>query len=286
MASTEPQAERELGAGDIPAALQLSAAAGWNQIAGDWAYMLERGTGFGIAVAGELAATAIALPYGPFGWISMVLVRDDQRRRGFASQLLQRCMEHLRARGCVPAIDATPAGHPVHATAGFADVWAMKRMRRMPATAPPPAAIAFAGVRPMRAGDRDAVARLDRATFGAERTPLLDHLRGRLPKAALVVERDGSIAGFLFGRNGRTAAQLGPLVADDLAAARALLDYVLPTQAGPIVIDVPDAHPALAAWLAERGFTVERPLTRMLYGRSEPFDRVRATFAISGPELG
>ena len=40
-------------------------------------------------------------------------------------------------------------------------------------------------------------------------------LRGRLPAAELIAERGGRIAGFLLGRDGRMAAQIGPLIAED-----------------------------------------------------------------------
>jgi hypothetical protein len=42
----------------------------------------------------------------------------------------------------------------------------------------------------------------------------------------------------------------------------------------------------LRKWLGERGFGVQRPFTRMVFGRSESFDDPSRTFAVAGPELG
>ena len=126
----------------------------------------------------------------------------------------------------------------------------------------------------------------DAAAFGADRGALLARLRGRLPAGELVALRGGRVVGFLLGRDGRTCAQLGPLVADDDAIARALLARALAAIAGPLYIDVADAHPAIRTWLEARGFTTQRPLTRMVYRRRTGFDDPARTYAVVGPEFG
>ena len=55
---------------------------------------------------------------------------------------------------------------------------------------------------------------------------------------------------------------------------------------GPVYIDLADDKAPVRAWLAERGFTAQRPLTRMLHGRQTGFEDVTRTFAVAGPELG
>ena len=91
--------------------------------------------------------------------------------------------------------------------------------------------------------------------------------------------------GFLLGRDGRTCGQLGPLVADNDAVARALLARAIDTVAGPLYVDMADAHPGIRAWLEARGFTTQRPLTRMVYRRATGFDDPRRTYAVVGPEF-
>src|SRR3954468_21912207 len=54
-----------LRADDLQQALALSAEAGWNQDAADWALMLRLGHGFAIRDSDAVVATAIALPYPP-----------------------------------------------------------------------------------------------------------------------------------------------------------------------------------------------------------------------------
>jgi len=127
MESTEPL-ECALDEARLEACLALSRAAGWNQNAADWRLMLAIGRGWGLSRAdGTLVASTLVLPYGGFAWISMVLVLPAQRRKGYASRLLRRALDALRAAGLTPVLDATPAGRAVYLQEGFHDTWGFKR---------------------------------------------------------------------------------------------------------------------------------------------------------------
>jgi hypothetical protein len=141
-------------------------------------------------------------------------------------------------------------------------------------------------VRPIADTDWAALCAYDAAAFGADRSALLRRLRGRLPAVELVARRDGRIAGFMLGRDGRTAAQVGPLVAEDDAIAHALLARALPAIEVPVYLDLADAKTGIRAWLAESGFVAQRPLMRMLYRRATSFDDPSRTYAVVGPEFG
>ena len=90
----------------------------------------------------------------------------------------------------------------------------------------------------------------------------------------------------MLGRNGRSAAQVGPLVAEDDAIAHALLARATAAIEIPIYLDLADAKTGIRAWLAKSGFVAQRPLTRMLYRRATSFDDTSRTFAVVGPEFG
>ena len=89
----------------------------------------------------------------------------------------------------------------------------------------------------------------------------------------MVAYQGDRIAGFMLGRNGRSAAQIGPLVAEDDAVAQALLARAIPAIEGPIYIDLADIKTEIRAWLAGCGFAAQRPLTRMLYRPGDKFRR-------------
>src|SRR5262245_60913975 len=268
-----------LTAAELGDAEELVAEAGWNQTAADWRIFLELGTVHAVRADRRVVATAATLPYQSFGWISMVLVTAEHRRRGLASLLMRRCIDALVASGRVPVLDATPDGQQVYRGLGFQDTWGFQRLtllERSGAGAPSTDGIL---IKPITDAMWPTLCRYDAAAFGADRTALLARLRTRLPAAALYAERAGEIAGLLLGRDGRTSSQLGPLVADNDATARRLLAQALGAMEGPVYIDLADAKADIRAWLGTLGFAAQRPLTRMVLGRSEGFDDPARTYA-------
>jgi len=287
MGNIEALTQIRLGPGHVPGCVALSAEANWNQTAEDWRVMLDLGAGFGLVDAGgTIVATSLALPFasGGFGWISMVLVTQLRRRQGLATRVMALATQSLAAQDLTAILDATPAGREVYRLLGFEDTWGIDRMQCL---APPALAAApRRAIRPMTDADWPAVCALDARGFAADRSALLAALRSRLPAAALVSEREGRIDGFLLGRDGRLANQLGPCVANEEQTAIALLAAALKNVPAPVFLDMPAPHSALRAWLLASGFSVQRPYTRMLLNRSEPFNHVTHLFAIAGPELG
>ena len=271
---------------DLENAQGLVAEAGWNQNANDWRIFLELGRAFAVKDAsGRLAATAATLPYpSGFGWISMVLVSGAFRRQGIATRLLQRCIAALREAGMVPVLDATPAGREVYRPLGFRDGWAITRWR----AANTKAEEKINGVRPQLLEKRHwpALLALDAQAFGCDRAPLLGRLRERCSHFSCVSESNGRLRGFLLGREGRVATQLGPIVAEDEGTAAELAGFARARISGPVLLDALERHAALARWLEAQGFAKERPYTRMALGRDELFGDPRRLAAIAGPELG
>jgi GNAT superfamily N-acetyltransferase len=267
---------------DLENAQGLVAEAGWNQNANDWRIFLELGRAFAVKDAGgRLAATAATLPYpSGFGWISMVLVSGAFRRQGIATRLLERCIDALREAGMVPVLDATPAGREVYRPLGFRDGWAITRWRRHGGSVPGKAA------RLLQQKDWPAVLALDAQAFGCDRAPLLGRLRDRSAHFSCVIERSSRLRGFLLGREGRVATQLGPIVAEDEGTAADLAAFACARISGPLLLDALDRHGALARWLEAQGFARERPYTRMALGRDALFGDPRRLAAIAGPELG
>ena len=167
--------------------------------------MLRLGSGFAVRDGGRVVATALALPYPPvFGWVSMVLVHTPYRRLGLATRLVERATAALTGAGLLPVLDATArrrGGVRPHGVPARGEPAALARQRAAPVRPP-----RRSRASPTRVHD------LDRAAFGADRGAVLADLSGRpAPVAALAAGGDG----YLLSRAGRTATQLGPLVARD-----------------------------------------------------------------------
>ena len=268
---------------DVPRGMELVQMAGWNQTEDDWAIMLKVGSGYGIHdEVGTLLASSIVISYPPqVGWIGMVLVDEAARRKGHASRLLEHVIAVLRADGLVPMLDATPAGREVYRKLGFTDVAPISRWRGVAsgssrATKSPPARLNLSKLA--------AAVAMDARAFGTPRTALLSDFSAR-PGAVTLALPDGR--GALWSRAGRTATQIGPVVAESVDDAQALCAMALDDIRGPVLLDVPDRETVLAAMLSTRGFTVERPFIRMAAGASSHLLTLGAAMrVVAGPELG
>jgi GNAT superfamily N-acetyltransferase len=270
---------RPLTEADLPRAAALSEIAGWNQTAADWHEFLARGTARAVDDGDPtcLAATAAVLPFGKdLAWISMVLVRPDRRRAGLATALMRWAVDALGGTACI-ALDATPAGREVYARLGFEDVFGFTRWRlEAPPTAP------AIPIRPLRDADWPVLGATDRVAFGADRLALLRGFASRVPLAAWIAE-DGS--GFVLGRDGVRAPQIGPVVARDPDTALALVAAAASALGRPAMIDLADSAPPVVAALEAAGATRLRPFTRMARGGAPPGDQ-RQLLAMAGPEFG
>jgi GNAT superfamily N-acetyltransferase len=286
--SLQSLCEHPLSANHIAAALRLSNEAGWNQVEADWELMITGGDSFGLSTAnGDLIASGLTVPFGTrFGWIAMILVTANWRRKGLATHLMRRCVESLLGRGLAPALDATPDGRQVYLPLGFKDVYGITRYyaRAAPQFGAGPATAAT--VRPMTLADEAAIAAYDAPLFGSNRAYVLRDLHTRRPQQAFVAEHDGAITGFVLARTGQSSMQIGPLVANDSAIVDALLGRALAGVSSPVCIDVLDRHESLRRLLVLYGFSPQFPFIRMIYGRSAPFDDPDRIIAIAGPELG
>jgi GNAT superfamily N-acetyltransferase len=287
MAPSELSGIGRLELADLPDAEALVTEAGWNQVTADWRMFLDFGTVYAVRADGRVIATAATLPYGGrCAWISMVLVATSHRRQGLATRLLDRCIADITAAELVPVLDATPAGRTVYAPLGFQDAWGFARLvlqRRTAISGPNANGIT---VHPITDATWPALCTYDASAFGADRSAILARMRSRLPPADLFARQDGRVVGLLLGRDGRTAAHLGPLIAEDDTIAIALLGQALSGLSGTVYLDLADAKTKVRAWLEAAGFAPQRPFTRMLLGRRESFDDVTRTYGVIGPEFG
>src|ERR1044072_2501538 len=107
---------------DIPAAMQLKEAAGWNQTEDDWRrlLLLEPNGCFGAIRDGRLVGTTTTTTYGDeLAWVGMVLVDPQHRRQGIAAKLMSVALDYLNGKVGTVKLDATALGQPVYEKFGF-----------------------------------------------------------------------------------------------------------------------------------------------------------------------
>jgi len=276
---------RPMQLSDLPAAVALCRAAGWNQTEAEWRLFLERAPGQTVAAErdGRTIGTALLWPYGPHvAWVAMVLVDPAERGRGVGRALLDHAIG-LAGEGQALRLDATPAGRLLYSTMGFRDDFGLARYRRLT----PTSVDVSRPVELLRPEWWDAILQVDRRVFGADRRATLEFCWRSAPELAWIVRAPSGIVGFALGRHGHDTDHIGPIVAADTDAAIALAAASLSRiTSRPSSIDVPDDQHAFAAWIRERGFALERPFTRMTRGTIDDAGLQAQVFAATGPEFG
>jgi predicted GNAT family N-acyltransferase len=269
---------RRLAGPDVPAALELSEQAGWNQTADDWQMLIDLAPEgcLAIEVDGEVAATTTLLCYGRrLAWIGMVLTRKSYRGRGFARRLMTQALSLADQKAIETVkLDATDQGRPLYEKMGFRGEQAVERWTRT--------GTGHATGTTVPVGERTAenwrIA--DHRAFGADRSELLERLaqRGQPP---FVI--DGS---YCLTRPGRHSYYLGPSVCDAPRTARALIERALPTAGSrDCSWDLLPTNAAAATIARDLAFTPSRRLQRMVRGKDLQANN-DSIYAIAGFELG
>jgi len=275
MAATDQIAILRLGPDDALGGLALSTEAQWNQNEADWRFFLTQGTVFGARDNdGRLIATAALLPYrSGNAWISMVLVTASSRRRGLATRLVDACLDAASQQGFTTWLDATPAGAAVYGPLGFTPTLQLRRFCFGNSTRP-------AGALQLPPCDLKRFIARDVSTMGFDRSALLTELSGR--PGSLLLSNSDAVA---LVRDGRKARHIGPLFAEGPDRALALVDEIVRSDAGPLLIDAVTEQDEFLKGLTGAGWTIERPFQRMRFGRATALP-AELPFAVAGPEYG
>ena len=265
---------RNFNNSDLPAVIELSTLAGWNQTADDWRMLLELAPDgcFGMEVGGHVVSTATLLSYGDrLGWIGMVLTHPEFRHQGFARELFERVLAIADSVGVKTLkLDATDQGQHLYESYGFKSEQAIERWFR-------PGSLAREISEP--SVEFTKLHQLDREAFGADRSKLLEKLarRGRCCSDS---------AAYAFSRPGRSFLYLGPCVAESGEAARQVLEMPIgEPNAGGWFWDLLPSNQNAVALASELGFSPQRRLTRMFRGE-ELKGNDQLVYAIAGFELG
>jgi GNAT superfamily N-acetyltransferase len=275
MAATEQLAIVRLGVEDAAAGLVLSTEARWNQNEDDWRFFLAKGVVFGVRDdSGRLIATAALLPYtAGNAWISMVLVTESWRRRGIATKLVDACLSTAKQMKLTSWLDATPAGATVYGPLGFVPTLALRRLRLANAGSSPAAPS-------LETCDPAALAARDVGAMGFARHALLTEFAGR--SGSRVVRSGNAMA---LVRDGRTARHIGPLFGGSPEEALVLVQAIVSTERGPLLLDAVHSQTKFLDGLTASGWNIERPFQRMRFGNIAA-QALELPFAVAGPEFG
>jgi GNAT superfamily N-acetyltransferase len=283
---------RPLMSTDIPFGMMLKDIAGWNQLPSDWGRLIafEPGGCFVARYDGRDVGTVTVTAYERrFGWVGMVLVHPDMRRRGVGTALLMHGIRYLETRGVAAVkLDATPTGKKLYQTIGFADEDLLERRQGMGETVATSADPSIVSGSAALSGLMNRLCEYDEPVFGADRSRVLHRLVCE-PEVhtGVVLDPCGRILGYIMVRPGSNRHYIGPWVADDADVGRRLWHWALSRIPGvPFFTDVCLANPEVDIVVPKRLFPLQRPLVRMVRGENRYPGEPRRVFGIAGPEIG
>jgi len=268
---------------EIAIAVDWAAAEGWNPGHADAAcFATVDGQGFLIGeIDGAPAATISCVNYDDnFAFLGFYIVRADLRGRGHGLAIWNAAIAH--AGGRVIGLDGVVAQQANYARSGFAFAYPNIRYGGT-ATAP---GAANAGIVALADVPFAAIAADDATLFPAPRAAFLRAWIDAPGHVGRALMREGRLAAWGVIRPCRTGRKIGPLVADDRAAAEAVLAALLAEAGGgEVFLDVPAVNREAVALARDLELEPVFETARMYTGPIAPV-RIERVFGVTSFELG
>jgi GNAT superfamily N-acetyltransferase len=268
---------------EIALAADWAAAEGWNPgLADAGCFASADAQGF---LIGELddapAATISCVNYDDrFAFLGFYIVRPDLRGRGFGLRIWNAAMAHAGRR--TVGLDGVVAQQANYKKSGFQLAYANVRYGGTvaPAAAPPAGVVALADI-PFANVEAD-----DATVFPAPRAAFLRAWIGAPGHIGRALVRDGKLIAWGLIRPCRSGRKIGPLVADDRAAAEAVFAALIAASGGgEIFLDVPSVNHDAVALAQAHGLQPVFETARMYTGAIRPL-RLERVFGVTTFELG
>jgi hypothetical protein len=289
MCPSPPSSEKErlrirnLRPDEISIAVNWAAAEGWNPGLADAAcFGAVDAEGFFIGeLDGEPAATISCVNYGAsFAFLGFYIVRKDLRGRGLGLRIWDAAIAHAHPR--VIGLDGVVAQQQNYKKSGFELAYANVRYGgTVAAPDVPQAGVIALGDIPLAMVEAS-----DATVFPAPRLSFLRAWIGAPGHIGRALLRDGELAAWGVIRPCRQGFKIGPLVADDRAAAEAVLSALLAAiGGGEIFLDVPGPNRDAVALAKDLGLAPVFETARMYRGRIPPL-QLEQVFGVTTFELG
>lgn len=238
---------------------------------------------------GEMIGGGAITSYGgAFGFMGFFIVRPEYRGRGLGDELWHARRERLLGRlrpAATIGMDGVFAMQDYYARGGF--VFSHRDIR-FRAEVPEGGLAAGSGedLVPLSDVPFDQVLAYDRACFPAERPTFLSAWISQPDALALGCERVGRLSGYGVVRRCGEGCKIGPLFADDSAAADALYEGLATFAAGgPVFLDAPENNPAATELVQRHGMAEVFGCARMYLGAPPDVAHDRI-FGVTTFELG
>ncbi|SFJ26260.1 GNAT family N-acetyltransferase [Thermoflavimicrobium dichotomicum] len=255
----------QLTSHDIQDIVNLSTLLGWDYSAEEIHLILETGFLFGHRNhRGKVISTAAIFPYKKnFASLGVVMVDPDFRRRGLATQLVQKCMETVS--GIPIMLIATEEGKPLYEKLGFKTAGTLYKLIAQKYKGTQTVHVDDYTIHSLTDAHMKAILKLDQQAFGADRGTFLKKRIKQATLRAVLLNQSKEVAGYALGVQTPELLIIGPVIAPNSLAASLLVQHIASRHPGPMRIDIPSEHPSLSDFLISNGFEIVRQPPVMTY---------------------
>ena len=267
---------------EVALAVDWAAAEGWNPgLADAFCFAAAAPDGFLLGeLAGAPAAILSVVNYDEhFSFLDFYIVRPDLRGRGLGLRIWQAGIGRAGSRAI--GLDGVVAQQDNYRKSGF--VFAYNNIRYGGWVAPlvevTPTTV------PLTEVSFDLIARDDATVFPAARPTFLHAWIAAPGHVGRALIRDRRLVAWGVIRPCRTGRKIGPLIADDRAAAEEVFAALVGSAGGQVFLDVPQPNGAAVALATAQGFAPVFETARMYSGpiRQVSLERV---YGVTTFELG
>lgn len=282
---------------EVNLAVDWAAEEGWNPGLYDgrcfWAADPD---GFFVALEdGQPVGCVSAVRYGSdYAFLGFYVIRPNRRGKGYGLQLCKAAMDHVKGR--VSGIDGVLVMQDKYSQPLEGDFWtgfqfAYSNIRYRGIFKPTLAEEARESypeivINPTAKVDQVGLCDYDGTLFFAKRAEFLAQWLNQPESTALAAIQDGKLTGYGVIRRCRVGYKIGPLFAENAAAAEKLFTHLAACASGEeVFLDVPEVNPAAMALAAKYAMTKVFETARMYNGQA-PDLPLHKIFGVTTFELG
>lgn len=239
-------------------------------------------------VDGKRVGHVFSFQYGKLGWIGLLIVRAEHRKKGIGTLLMKRAVKHFLGRGVETIkLEAVSALANFYRKLGFVGEYDSLRFSGINQK---PRLQSHLKVKLMEKNLIKQVAEFDAKYFGANRVNVLTSLYDDSPKFCFISRVNSKIEGYLMCRKAKSGYRIGPWVCNPESpeTAKELLIKCMETirQKEKIYIGLPAVNKVAIEILQDFGFKQYSRSIRMRLGKKLENECVDGIFAIGSPEKG
>jgi len=283
---------RPLRRSDRNFVLQMTQHENWMDLPCDINRCVECACGEGCFVAeidGKQAGHVFSFNYGRIGWIGLLIVKTEYRKRGIATTLMKEAINYMFSHGVETIkLDAVQSIADLYRKLGFTDECDSIRFARIGKRG----ITSFSKfLEHMKEEELEQIAEFDAQYFGVNRLKVLDCLFRDYPEYCFVSRSMNKINGYIMARKTESGFWIGPWVCNpqNYATAKKLITSCINSfdeNGLELRVGIPSVNSNATRLLQSLEFKEVSKSIRMVLGKRDLTGNFLGVYGIAAPEKG